>query len=77
MFICRQEKAWYWVWVSPENAGMLESAENNLDIATEQVDLMSVKVARKMTAWANEKLKSAVKYRLHHLKVRSDIGSKQ
>ena len=56
---------------------MLESAENNSDIATEQVDLMSVKVSRKMTAWANEKLKSAAKYRLHHLKVRSDIASKQ
>ena len=54
MVICRQEKAWYWVWVAQR---MLKSAEKKLDIVIGKGDMMSVKVAREMIAQANGKSK--------------------
>ena len=50
---------------------MLKSAEKDLDIAIEKGDMMSVKVAREMISWANEKLKSAAKHWVQHLKVKT------
>ena len=55
---------------------MLKSAEKDLDIAIEKGDMMSVKVAREMISWANEKLRSAAKHWVHTLKLKL-IGSKQ
>ena len=54
-----------------------ESAEKELDIAIEKGDIMSVKVARETIARANEKVNSAAKHRVQHLKVTSDMGSKR
>ena len=51
---------------------MLKSAEKDLDIAIEKGDMMSVKVAREMISWANEKLKSAAKHRVQYLKAKTD-----
>ena len=48
-----------------------------MDIAIEKGGMMSGKAARETIAQANEKLKSAAKHRVQHLKVRSDMGSKQ
>ena len=59
MFLCRWEKAWYWVWVSPED---VRKCRKRLNIAIEKCDMMSVQVAREMIAWAKEKLKSAAKH---------------
>ena len=56
---------------------ILESAEKNLVIALEKSDILSVKVAREMIARANEKVNSAAKHRVQHLKVTSDMGNKR